>query len=274
MSTAPSLWRSLPYSQFRRQPTFYLRYDAVHIAIALFLCALLFAVGWPGLFPSLSPWTLLALPLATYLVIQAHVFIHCASHGAWPRAINRLVGELCGIVVLTKFASWEIVHRRHHRYSDDPERDPHPAIRSYWGYAGQTLLNVERQLQQEYLDVYGDTPANRRYEALRSVVSFGSGVGIALFWWMLLGTGGMLYLFLPASVLAGLFVIHFNWVGHNAHTKDGTIEPVNLDHGWYWWGNRLFFGIYYHGNHHRMAMLFNPMKLRERRADRGETEEA
>src|SRR5690606_5847103 len=154
-----------------------------------------------------------------------------------------------------RFPSWEIVHRRHHRYSDDPERDPHPAERGYWRYAANTIVNVERQLQQQYFDVYGDTPQTRRYEKIRAFVSFASGTLLIVVWFLLLVTGGCFGLFVPASIGAALFVIHFNWCGHNAHTPDQPIAPVNLYHGWYWLGNRLFFGIYYHGNHHKMAML-------------------
>jgi stearoyl-CoA desaturase (delta-9 desaturase) len=79
--------------------------------------------------------------------------------------------------------------------------------------------------------------------------------------------------FVPASVLAGLFVVHFNWSGHNAHTVDGPIAPINLDSGYFWWGNRIFFGIYYHGNHHKMARAFNPMRVKIREGASTEAEE-
>jgi stearoyl-CoA desaturase (delta-9 desaturase) len=35
---------------------------------------------------------------------------------------------------------------------------------------------------------------------------------------------------------------------------------VNLDGGYYWLGNRLFSGIYYHANHHARPHLFNPRR--------------
>ena len=64
---------------------------------------------------------------------------------------------------------------------------------------------------------------------------------------------------LPAQVLGWMFVMHFNWVTHNALAKDGNYYPVNLDSGYYWLGNRIFFGIYMHGNHHKRANVFNPL---------------
>ncbi len=258
---------SLPWAQYRRHPTFYLWYDAFYAVVSIAGMLLLYALEYEAPFTELSLSYLLWFPIALYVVIMAHVFIHNASHGNFPKPINRIVGEICGAIVLTRFASWEIVHRRHHRFSDDPERDPHPAERGYWRYALNTLINVERQLQQQYFDVYGDTPATRRYERLRALVSFGSGTLVIVFWFFLIGPAGFFALFVPASIGAGLFVIHFNWSGHNAHTADGPIEPVNLDSGWFWLGNRMFFGIYYHGNHHKMTMLFNPRKMPRKRRE-------
>jgi len=256
---APSYWLSLPFAQFRRDPRFYLKYDAVYLVGSLALILFATMSGYHA--PVWQSWMFALVFPAIYLVIMAHVFIHNASHGNFPKAINRIVGEICGVIVLTKFASWEVVHRRHHRYSDDPTRDPHQAERSYWRYAINTLINVEKQLQQQYLDIWGDTAENRQAEKVRSLVSFTSGVAIAAAWFVLLGPGLFFFIYLPALVLAALFVIHFNWSGHNAHLPDTKIEPANLDTGWFWLGNRMFFGIYYHGNHHKVARAFNPMKL-------------
>lgn len=64
-----------------------------------------------------------------------------------------------------------------------------------------------------------------------------------------------------------LHVSHFNWVTHNASTSD-DFRPVNNDSGIYWLGNRIFFGIYMHGNHHAYASVFNPRKISAERAAR------
>ncbi len=270
MSASNSWWTTLPYAQFKRDPHFYVKHDTVFLVLALGGIAALHLSGYTPSSEWLAPWHLALFPIVLYLTIMSHVFAHCASHGAWGRdtagrVVNRIAGELCGAWVLTKFASWEIVHRRHHRYSDDAARDPHPAERGYWRYALNTFINVEKQLQQEYFDVHGDTPERRRYERFRSVYSFVSAAVLALFWEQLVGLPLFLEVVGPSWVLAALFVIHFNWVGHNAHTREGAIEPTNLDHGWFWLGNRMFFGIYFHGNHHRMTVVFNPMKVPDQR---------
>lgn len=269
--TASSL-TSLPSSQFRRHTTFYLWYDSFWAALSIGGLFILHSLSFEGLRPEFSWTTALLLPLAVYVLIMAHVFIHNASHGNFPKAINRVVGEICGAVVLTKFASWEIVHRRHHRHSDNAAKDPHPAVRGYWRYALNTLINVELQLRQEYYEAHGDTAETHHYERVRAGLSFASGTLIAVFWYALLGAGGFFLLYLPAFLAASLFVIHFNWAGHNAHRREEPIGPADLDYGWFWLGNRMFFGIYFHGTHHRQSRLFNPMKASQAdgRATRGQ----
>jgi stearoyl-CoA desaturase (delta-9 desaturase) len=259
--SGPSVWTTLPFSQFKRFPRFYVVYDSIHLVFAATTIATLHAIGYRAPVSEFELWQLVLLLPATYLMIMTHVFIHNASHGNFPKSINRVVGEICGVIVLSKFASWEIVHRRHHRHSDDPRFDPHPATRRYWPYVFATLINVEKQLQAQYFEIHGDTPATRRYELFRSFFSFVSGLSLVAMWFTVLGAPIFFVVYLPAFVLAALFVIFFNWAGHNAHTATGEIEPTNLDTGIFWLLNRVFFGIFYHGNHHKMSMLFNPMKM-------------
>ena len=42
----------------------------------------------------------------------------------------------------------------------------------------------------------------------------------------------------------------------------------------YWLGNRLWFGLYMHANHHTQASLFNPMKYDQRQAEKAARREA
>lgn len=266
-STAASPWLfSLPFAQFKRDPRFYFRYDAIHFFFNLVVLATFYFSHYHRALQVplwAFPWVFL---LATYLHIVANLFIHNAVHGNFPRPINRVVGELLGLVIITRFASWEIVHRRHHRYSDDRERDPHPIVPNFFRYVVFTITNVEKQLQQEYLDIHGDTPATRRYEKWRARLSYITNLTLLACWCTVLGPTVFLTIFLPTSLLGALFVIHFNWCTHNATSPSEDFKPVNLDTGYYWWGNRIFFGIYMHANHHRMARLFNPMNFKARDA--------
>ena len=261
MTAIVATLKSLPFTQFRRNRYFYLWYDGFYLA----LCAtLLVAMYLGGHAPLIQAWDhryWLLLPLVCHAQILCSVYIHNATHNNFPRSINRLVGELCGIVVLTRFASWEVIHQRHHRYSDDVEKDPHPVVSSYWVFLFKTIVNVEQQLQRIYFEIYGDTPENRRYERMRAYVSYATNLLLIATWYTFLGPLAFFFLFVPASVVGFFHLVHFNWSTHNAFSKDRDFKPVNLNHGYYRIGNLLWHGIYMHANHHKRAGMFNPARM-------------
>jgi stearoyl-CoA desaturase (delta-9 desaturase) len=261
---------SLPYTQFRRSATFYLWYDAFYAVLTLSLIALMHATGFAGLTATWSWELLLLLPLACHAQILCSVYIHNATHTNFPRAINRIVGELCGVVVLTRFASWEIIHQRHHKYSDDAESDPHPIVpgaTGYWRYLGRTVVSVEAQLQKMFFEQFGDDARSRRFQRYRAVGSFTTSFLLLPYaWYLLLGAPAFVLVFLPASLVGFFHLIHFNWATHNPWSPTGDHRPVNLDSGFFRVGNLLWHGIYFHGNHHEKASLFNPVELEAERA--------
>ena len=250
---------SLPHLHFRRDKNFYRRYDTKWFVFGLALIALLHFGKVAPITPEFKLWYLAAFPFVLYFHIVCNLFVHNACHGSFPRSINRIMGEVCGFIVLSRFASWQIVHERHHKYSDDQARDPHPLLPGYFEFFWRGITNVEKQLQTAYLEIYGDNEENRKRERTRSMISFGTNFVLIAFFYRLLGPGGFLVLFVPIQILGWMFVMHFNWVTHNALAEDGHYYPVNMDSGKYWIGNRIFFGIYMHGNHHQRANVFNPL---------------
>jgi fatty acid desaturase len=259
MSAIVTTFTTLPFSQLRKNRYFYLWYDGVYALLAGVVIAAVLSVGHQGLIPTWHWSHLLLLPLVCYAQILCSVFIHVCTHNSLPRSINRLVGEICGVVVLTRFASWEVIHQRHHRFTDDTDKDPHPVVKSYWEFVWKTIVGVERQLQQTYFELYGDTPETRRYEKLRAYVSYATNLLVIAAWYLVLGPNAFFFLFVPASIIGALHLFHFNWSTHNAFSPTSDYKPVNLDHGYYWLGNRIWFGIYYHANHHKSARVLNPM---------------
>jgi stearoyl-CoA desaturase (delta-9 desaturase) len=267
--TAPSWWRALsaelalpPTAQLRRHRAFYLLYDG---AWAVLCAGALAAMSALEHGPLLARWglpVLFLLPLTCYVQILCSVFVHNAVHQSFPRRINRLVGEVCGMVVLTRFASWEIIHQRHHRYADVPSYDPHPLHPRYWTFLFRTVVNVEAQLQRIFFERHGDTPGNRRYERVRALVSYATNLLLVATWYRFCGPVAFFGLFVPASIVGFLHLVHFNWSTHGGgSSRAGTFRPVNLDHGLYRLGNRLFFGIYAHANHHARPGVFDPSRL-------------
>lgn len=250
----------LPNVQFRKNRHFYIHYDAAYLLMSLALLATMRLTNFGGLIEQwdVRYWAL--LPVVCYAQILCSVFIHVCTHKSFPRWCNRLIGELCGVVVLTRFASWEIVHQRHHQYSDDPEKDPHPIDPRYWPYLFKTILNVEKQLQRAYFELYGDTPENRRFERRRAWFSYVTNIVLIVTWYTFLGPYAFFFLFVPAALVGMLHLVHFNWTTHNANQVQGTeFRPINQDNGIYWLGNRIFFGIYMHQNHHDRPQVLNPL---------------
>jgi fatty acid desaturase len=257
MQAAIYFFTAHPARLFRRHRRFYLAYDSFHAALALAFIALKLALRLPALVGRPSVEWLAIFPIAIYAAIVAHLSIHNAVHGNFPRTINRLVGEILGVLVVVRFASWAIVHLRHHRHSDEPGRDPHPNFRSFWTTVFHTVTQVEVQLMREHFDQWGDTPEAHRGENFRAKVSYGVNILILVAWCLCLGPWFFALIFVPANLLGALFIVHFNWVTHNGPRGEG-FKPVNLNHGYFWLGNKLFAGIYMHANHHRSPYLYNP----------------
>jgi stearoyl-CoA desaturase (delta-9 desaturase) len=258
---------SHPIQRFRRDPRFYLRYDGGYFVLCATVCA---ALALPGVHPlfAATKWTpamfAVGFPAVLFCLIYCHLWIHNATHGNFPRWANRAVGEILGAIVFVRFASWQIVHLRHHAHSDDPVLDPHPTFPSYFKSFFRSIVTVERQLQDSYCELWGETPENRAYEAFRAKVSYATNVALAAAWYLLLGPVAFFAFWLPCNLLAAAFVGHFNWATHNGD-RGADFRPVNLDHGYYWLGNRLFTGIYFHANHHTRPHLFNPRRWSELR---------
>ncbi|WP_438020518.1 fatty acid desaturase [Sorangium sp. So ce315] len=162
MSVIGAALTSLPFTQFRRNRYFYLYHDGGY---ALLCATVLSCMLLGGHEPFIGRWDdrlWLLLPLLCHAQILCSVLIHDATHNNFPRQIDRLVDELCGVIVLTRFASWEVIHQRHHRCSDDVERDPHPVVPSYWAFLAKTVVSVARQLQQIYFDKKSREELRRR----------------------------------------------------------------------------------------------------------------
>jgi fatty acid desaturase len=254
---------SLPFTQLKKNRRFYFWYDLFYAVVC---ASLLLAMQLGGFHPLSASWDwrlLLLFPLVCHAQILCSVYIHNSTHHSFPRILNRIVGELCGLVVISRFASWEVIHRRHHRFSDDVEKDPHPVEPSYWRYVIHTIVGVERQLQRVFFELHGDTPENRRYEKRRAYMSYATSILLIMTWYRFLGAPAFVMLFFPASIVGVLHLVHFNWSTHDATSKDRNYRPVNLNSGFFWFGNLAWHGIYMHANHHRKPGLFNPLRLEE-----------
>lgn len=212
---------------------------------------------------SLPAWSLALLPVASVVwALLLTAFLHNASHDNFrPAAINRPIGEFCGLAQLVGYADWAVVHVLHHAYSDDPDRDPHPpGIKTFWPYLFGLRANVGRVLLNEYFGRWGRTPEARRQLGRMMIASKIGQVAKLSFWWLLLGPTVFSWFF-ATSVVFKLF--HFAWVNYATHRTDETGGLRNIGDGpVYRVLNFFTYGLYYHKNHHLNPKLFDPRRLR------------
>jgi len=80
-------------------------------------------------------------------------------------------------------------------------------------------------------------------------------------WYLLLGFSGFFLFYVPTYITSVLFFNHFNYFTHRPR-NDGTFEILNIDRTPYQrLVNHLFFGVFYHKNHHLKPYLFNPKNM-------------
>jgi beta-carotene hydroxylase len=193
----------------------------------LVLCYLLFASGcfifffFEAFFFKLSAFFLNSL--AIYLSFTP---LHEAAHGNVSRIsfLNAAVGRLSAVFFHGFFPTFRHVHLRHHRYTNDAERDP-----DHWSLRSPILL---RWLSLD-LSYFRFVPATcRENSALIScemfflVLLFIAFTGLML--WMGFGLPLLILWLLPVRLATFLLGFGFDWLPHHSHNPN---EPRSLFSG-------------------------------------------
>ncbi len=254
---------------FYQDPYLHIRSFVINLLFSAMLCWLAYSFHSPDFYSfSLQGWELLLIPLGIYAGGISAVAIHNASHGSFPAPwLNRLCGHIAGMHQLWGYFGWKFIHMLHHQYSDRDGADPHPPKGlSFAAFTRRMFWDSSAQVTKRYREHWGMT---RRTAALRMCVyiSFTAMAAVnALFWYLLLGTEGFVFFYLPSYVFNYVFFAHINYYAHPETSQDGRTAPANFMNGWYYKAaNWFFFGIYYHENHHRDPTLFNPSRLQPQR---------
>ena len=159
-----------------------------------------------------------------------------------------------GMALQNSALLWSAGHRIHHRYIDDPERDPYCARRGFWfshiGWmlrnypSGEPDLSTVRDLQRDPLVMW----QHRHYLALALITNFG--IPLLIGW----ASGDIVGVVLLAGVLR-LVVSHhltfcINSLAHIVGIQPYTDENTARDNGVV---ALLTFGEGYHNFHHMFA---------------------
>jgi stearoyl-CoA desaturase (delta-9 desaturase) len=190
--------------------------------------------------------------------------ITCGYHRLWAHATYdahpalKLAYLLFGAMALQNSALiWSANHRDHHRYIDDPERDPYCARRGFWfSHIGWMLrsypssdvdLGLVKDLERDPLVAW----QQKHYLALALGMNFGLPLLIGALDGELIGT------FLLAGVLRLVVSHHFtffiNSLAHMWGSQPYTDENTARDNGVI---ALLTYGEGYHNFHHMFAHDF------------------
>ena len=249
----------------------HIRSFTIYFVVSLLLCATLYAIHSPDFYRFHFAWWHLALiPLGIYVGGVSAVFIHNATHHSFPsRWLDEACGYLSGLHQLWGFMGWKLIHLVHHQYSDNIDMDPHPpGDLTFWQFAKIMFLHSSAKISERYREHWG---MNRRTKVLHNgvlITFLGVVILNTLFWYLLLGPAGFLFFYIPSYISNHLLFVDVNYTAHPKNPETGETKAANLDHNWYYkLANAMWFGIYYHGNHHRKPLLFNPkyMPVSQRR---------
>ncbi len=230
-------------------------------ALSMFVVTLGFAltlVPWYGIAHgySAAAWIAFAVLLSvTELSITCgyHRLFSHAAYQAHPalKAIFLLFGAMA---LQNSALIWSAGHRVHHRFIDDPERDPYCARRGFWfshiGWmlrnypSGDPDLKYVRELQNDPLVAF----QHRHYLAL--AVGMNVGVPLLLGW----AFGHVIGMLMLAGVLRLVISHHLtfciNSLAHIVGTRPYTTANTARDNGVV---ALLTFGEGYHNFHHQFA---------------------
>jgi stearoyl-CoA desaturase (delta-9 desaturase) len=248
--------------KFYTDPYFLPRYFMACLLAHGTLCAMLYALHSSSFYRFHFTWAYLFLiPLGLYAGGLSVVFMHNASHGSFLYPwLNWFCGHLAGMHQLWGFLNFQLGHLFHHQYSDNPDRDiHHPGDKTFWHYALTMWPQYTTNMNKHYVEHWGSNFSSRCYTVLLQSSLFALIGCNLLFWNLLLGPGWFLFFYLPSYI--GMFLVYavINYFGHSEDPVTGIFAPCNLDNNWlYRLGNVLLFGVFYHANHHRRPLLFNP----------------
>jgi stearoyl-CoA desaturase (delta-9 desaturase) len=235
-------------------PNFYLQAVA-----ALGFSAVCFGLDTPANRLLLPPLAVSGLFLGCY----AAVAIHTASHQAFrPRWVNRIVGEVCGVLLLTGYATFLIPHLAHHRYPDDPLRDPHPPGHlSFPAYLNGMVPTLVACMNRLYADLWagrdGRYPWLSRITRTLIPLAFLMRVLLLL---VLLRPMLFAYLFVPLYIAELMLFAHVNYMTHRPDPAGGFMILDLKDGIFHRVMNAVFLGTYCHRTHHLRPYLLNPSR--------------
>lgn len=212
-------------------------------------------------------YSILAFPLILLGLIAGLVSataFHNASHyNIKPRFLNWIIGEFTASFSLEDMRCFRVGHMLHHKHSDDPELDPHPpGSLSFFQFIAVSRQKTISCISDQYYKYHGKTLSSERSVKAQIFVFHIAAAMKLVFWFLLFGTFGFLFFYLPTYLAYFFGFAHLNYISH----KEEAGETVHNHNGslFYKVMNVITSGGYYHKNHHQYPKLYNPSKVKIR----------
>ncbi len=243
----------------------HIRSFSTQVALTLAACAALYAYHSPEFYQlHLSWWDIGLIPLGIYVGGVSAVFIHNATHNSFPwKWLNETCGYLSGIHQLWGFMGWKLIHLVHHQYSDNVDMDPHPPGElSFWQFTRQMFLHSSRKISARYREHWGDNLQTHRLQKTVTILFPIMAFSNLLMWYLLLGPAVFVFFYIPSYISNHLLFVGVNYTAHPKDPATGDSKAANLNEKpFHKVANFFWFGIYFHGNHHRRPQYFNPRHM-------------
>ncbi|MFW0778029.1 MAG: fatty acid desaturase [Rickettsiales bacterium] len=243
----------------------HIRSFSLSLFTGLVLCAALYAWRGTDVFNfTVSWWHALLIPAGIYVGGLSAVWIHNATHGSFKnKHINELCGQIAGVHQLWGFTGWKLIHLLHHMYSDNVEHDTHPPKgHTFWHFAKIMFVYSSACVSKRYREHWGDTAQTRFLQRAGLTVFVAMATTNLAFWFLLLGAPGFVFFYIPSYLFNHFMFVDINYSAHPVNSETGETAAANLNHNLYYkLANHLWHGIYFHGNHHRKPLLFNPRHM-------------
>jgi fatty acid desaturase len=234
--------------------------------LALHAAALAMA-GWLVALTSNSVWFVLALwvygVVLVFLFAPLHESIHrTAFRSRW---LNTLVASVCGFLLVLPPRYFRSFHLRHHRYTQDPERDPEltqPAAvnwRTYlwrvsglpywWERVGATIRHAQGRVDESFIDeksraaIVAEARSYLLAYGLVAVLSAFMQTPVVLWYWLLPAILGQPFLRLY------LMAEHGGCPRVSDMLRNSRTTQSNALIRWLAWN------MPYHAEHHRYAAI-------------------
>lgn len=223
--------------------------------VAMFsVCVGVIGAVWVGsIRGSLPLWAgALINGIAAYFLFSV---VHDSSHNAVSRSkwLSEALGRI-GLVYFAPLAPMDVaryIHMAHHRFANDPARDPDAYSHTLDAWFPLRWLNFDFYYTKWFFTQGGDF-ARRKYGAVALYAAFILGSCAAIVY---AGYGLELLMlwFIPTRISSFLFVLVFSFLTHQpfeTHARQNEYQATALRLGADWWWSPVMTNHNYHLIHH------------------------